>query len=200
MATDVGKFQKRKNIIWYINWKRDASRGNSQGSTIVSCKILFFVNPCSNMIEMKTFVSHGTILQNEISPIEWKNQNIFDTNTLGGSLSTSLETKGYWENVLTKTKRCLHWTVYTENLEDDNSGRCLLEVSETAAVIEFLVVFLRIQRKSVKEDACKGYDGTGEPVVFDLCVKLQTNGFHEFIYNVLNFVADRSCTADGGLL
>ena len=36
-----------------------------------------FVNPCSNMIEMKTCVSNGTILQNKISPIECQNQNIF---------------------------------------------------------------------------------------------------------------------------
>ena len=54
MATDMGKLQKRKNIIRPIIWKRDASKGGSQGSTIVSCEILIFVNPCSNMIEMKT--------------------------------------------------------------------------------------------------------------------------------------------------
>ena len=68
---------------------------NSQGYTIVSCEILIFVNPCLYMIEMKTFVSNGTILQNKISPIEWRNQNIFDTNKIGGSLSISLETKDH---------------------------------------------------------------------------------------------------------
>ena len=59
---------------------------------IVSCEILIFVNPCSNMIEMKMFVLNGTTLQNKISPIERHNQNIFITNKIGGSLSTSLET------------------------------------------------------------------------------------------------------------
>ena len=44
---------------------------------IVSCEIMFFVNVCSNMIEMKMFVKNGTILQNKISPIECQNQNIF---------------------------------------------------------------------------------------------------------------------------
>ena len=34
---------------------------------IVSCEIMFFVNVCSNMIEMKMFVLTGTILQNKIS-------------------------------------------------------------------------------------------------------------------------------------
>ena len=59
---------------------------------IVSCEILIFVNPRSNTIEMKMFVSNGTILQNKISPIECQKQNIFDTNKIGGSLSISLET------------------------------------------------------------------------------------------------------------
>ena len=59
---------------------------------IVSCEILIFVNPCSNMIEMKTFVSNGTILQDKISPIGCQNQNIFITDKIGGFLSTSLET------------------------------------------------------------------------------------------------------------
>ena len=38
-------------------------------------------------------------------------------------------------------------------------------------------VFFTIQRKSMKEDACKDYDRTGQPVVFDLWEKPQTNGF-----------------------
>ena len=48
-------------------------------SMIVSCEITFFVNVCSNMIEMKMFVVNGTILQNKISLIECQNQNIFIT-------------------------------------------------------------------------------------------------------------------------
>ena len=58
----------------------------------VSCEILIFVNVFSNMIEMKMFVSSGTILQNKISPIECQNQKNFDTDKIGGSLSISLET------------------------------------------------------------------------------------------------------------
>ena len=42
MATDMGKLQKRKNIIWSIIRKRDASKEDSQGSMIVSCEIMFF--------------------------------------------------------------------------------------------------------------------------------------------------------------
>ena len=47
---------------------------------IVSCEIMIFANVCSNMIEMKKFVSNGTI------------QNICITDKIGGSLSKSLET------------------------------------------------------------------------------------------------------------
>ena len=67
MATDMGKLQKRKSIINPIIWKSDASRGNSQRFTIVSWKILNFVHPSSNMIEMKKFVSKWTILRTRIS-------------------------------------------------------------------------------------------------------------------------------------
>ena len=126
MATNMEKLKKRKNIIKPIIWKRGASRSISKGSTIVSCEMMIFVNVCSNMLEMKMFVLNGTILQNKISPIECQNQNIFDTDKIGGSLSISLETLAdHWEKVLISTKHCLHWTVYTENLEDNNSGPCL---------------------------------------------------------------------------
>ena len=47
----------------------------------------------------------------------------WDTNSIGGSLSISLETLAdHWETVLTSTERCLHETVYTKNLENDNSA------------------------------------------------------------------------------
>ena len=64
-----GKTPEKKEYHLVHNLKRDASRGRSQGSTIVSCEILIFVNPCSSMIEMKTFLSSETILQNKISLI-----------------------------------------------------------------------------------------------------------------------------------
>ena len=46
----------------------------------------------------------------------------------------------------------------------------------------------------------KRYDRTGKPVVFRLWIKPHTNDFHEFVFNVLSFVAIGSFTADGGLL
>ena len=52
-----GKTPEKKEYHLAHNLQRNASRRNSQEFTIVSCKILIFVNPCSNMIEMKTFVS-----------------------------------------------------------------------------------------------------------------------------------------------
>ena len=76
---------------------------------IVSCEIMILANVCPNMLAMKKFVSKGTILQNKISPIECQNQNIFNKDKIGGSLSRSLETLAdHLENVLTLTKRCLH--------------------------------------------------------------------------------------------
>ena len=48
------------------------------------------------MIEMKMFVSKGTILQNKISPVEWQNQNIFITDKIGGSFNKSGD-QDHWE-------------------------------------------------------------------------------------------------------
>ena len=118
-----GKTPEKKENHLPIIWKRDASKENSQGSMIVSCEIMFSVSVWSKTIEMKMFVVIGTILKNKITPIECRNQNTFTTGKVGGSLSTSPETQqNRWENVLSSTKRCLHSTVYTEKLEDDNSG------------------------------------------------------------------------------
>ena len=79
MATDTGKLRKRKNIIKPIICKRCASRRVPRRSTFSFRSIPNFLHTSVNMIEMKTFVSKGTILQNKISPVDWQNQNIFDT-------------------------------------------------------------------------------------------------------------------------
>ena len=92
MATDMGKHQKRTNIIWPIICKRDVLRKVIKGSTIVSCEIMLSVNGCSKTFEMKMFVVNGTILQNKMTPIECHNQNTFTKGKIGGSPSLSLET------------------------------------------------------------------------------------------------------------
>ena len=59
------------------------------------------------------------------------------------------------------------------------------------------MVFIRIQRKSMKEDACKGLRSNGAtrcPQIF--CENFRRMAFTSLFY----FVAGRSFTADGGLL
>ena len=56
------------------------------------------------------------------------------------------------------------------------------------------MVFIGIQRK--KRTHAKIYDRTVKHLVFDLWVKPQTNGFHEFVL----LFSIGSFTADGGLL
>ena len=65
-----GKTPEKKEHHLVLICKRDASRGNSHGFTIVSYENVIFVNLCSNMIEMERFVSNTTILQDKISLIE----------------------------------------------------------------------------------------------------------------------------------
>ena len=62
---------------------------------------------------------------------------------------------------------------------------------------EFLVVFLRIQRKSIREDASKGLRSNGATRCLQNCGEnLRQMDFMSSFY----FVTDRSCTAEGGLL
>ena len=101
-----GKTPQKKEYHQAHNLKRDVSRSVPKESTIAFWKIFNFVHPSSNMMEMK-FISKWMILQTRIPLFKWRNQNIFDTNRIGGSLSRSLETLDHWEIVPTSTKRCL---------------------------------------------------------------------------------------------
>ena len=65
------------------------------------------------------------------------------------------------------------------------------------ATERILVVFLRIQRKSIKEDACKGLRSNGATrYLQNFGENLRRMAF----MNSFHFVTDRSFTADGGLL
>ena len=60
-----------------------------------------------------------------------------------------------------------------------------------------LVIFLRIQRKSRQEDACKGLRLNGATrYLQNFGENLRRKAFTNLFY----FVTDRSFTADGGLL
>ena len=108
MAIDVGRLKNKETIILPIIWERDASRGFMKGFTIVSWKILNFVNLNSNMIELKKSVSRWTRSRRSISPITWRKQNTFDTERIGGFLSIILAKPDQWEIVLTSTMRWPH--------------------------------------------------------------------------------------------
>ena len=122
MATDMGKLQNKEISMLPIIWERNALRGIFKGCTIVVWTILNFVH--LNMIEMKRSVSRWMSLRKKISAIIWRKQNIFDTEGMGGFLSTIPEHLDHWKIVLTSTRRCPHYTIYTKNLENDNSGQC----------------------------------------------------------------------------
>ena len=208
MATVLGKLQKTKNIILSITWKRDASKESSQGSMFVSCEIMFSANGCSKTIEMKMFAVNGTILQKKITPIECQNQNTFTTGKIGGSPSISQEHYRTNETTFWLQPSVVYIEPFTpRSWRKTTQAHALLEVPAMETGIEFflhmvameriLVVFLRIQRKSIKEDGCKGLRSNG-------ATRCSQN-FGEYlrrmgVTNSLYFVTDRSFTADGGLL
>ena len=106
-----------------IIWEREASRGIFKGSTIVLWTILNFVHLNSNMIEMKRSVSRWTSLRKKISATIWRKQNTFDTEGIGGFFSIMTEHLDDWKIVLTSTRRYPHYTIYTKNMENDNSDQ-----------------------------------------------------------------------------
>ena len=63
-----GKTHENKEYHQAHNLKKRCIKKSSQRSTIVSCEILIFVNPCSNMIEMKTFRLEPSVVY--IKPLE----------------------------------------------------------------------------------------------------------------------------------
>ena len=153
-----GKTIQKKEYHQAHNLKRDASRSILKGSTIASWKILNFVHPSSNMIEMKKFVSKWTILRTRISLITWQNQKI--------SIQTELVhlSQQFWKHwtkrsvVYIKPSTPRIWRTTTQ-------AHAILEVSILAPIIEFffqlvamewfLVELIIIQRKSTNELTCK---------------------------------------------
>ena len=208
MATDMGNFQKTKDIIWPITWKRDAKRGATKESMIDSCEIMFSASEWFNTVEMKKFVVHGMFLQNNITPIICQKQNSSTTGKIGGSLSISRETTpNQWETFLFQTSVVYLRTFTPRSWRRPTRARSFLEVQTMETGIEFflhlvameriLVVFLRIQRKSIKEDASKGLWSNGAiRCLQNFGENLRRMAFKNSFY----FVTDRSFTADGGLL
>ena len=89
MATDMGKSQETKNIIWLTNKKRNAKRKSSKESMTDSYEIMNSVSERLNIIESEMFVVNGTILQMKITPIICQKKNTSTTRTNGGSIPIS---------------------------------------------------------------------------------------------------------------
>ena len=119
MATDIGKLQKRKYIIWIHSLKKRCIKRQFTG---IHDRFLRDSDFRKSMLEHDRD-EDVCLTWDDLAEQDFtyrKNQNIFETNKIGGSLSISLESNDHGENVLTSTKRCLHQTVHTENLEDNN--------------------------------------------------------------------------------
>ena len=70
----------------------------------------------------------------------------FDAEGIGGFLSIMTEHLDDWKIVLTSTRRCPHYTIYTKNLENDNSGQCHSGSIILAAIIEFFLQLVAMER------------------------------------------------------
>ena len=119
---------------------------------IVSCEIIFSVNGCSKTVEMKMFVVNGTISESEY--FQYRQYWWISLNKSGNRTNE----KTFWLQpsvVYIEPFTPRSWRTTTQT-------RAQLEVQTMEIVVKFflhlvaieriLVVFLRIQRKSTKED------------------------------------------------
>ena len=129
-----------------------------------------------------------TIFQNKISPIECQNQNIFTTDNWWISLNKSGDTGGPL-----RSRSDFNQALSTSNrLKRESGGQKLRSMPHwkyqqwfflhLVAIESILVVFLRIQRKSMKKGCMQRFSiERSNPLSTDLWVKPQTNVFHEII-------------------
>ena len=140
-----------------------------QESMIVSCEIISSVGERLKTVEMKKFVVHGTFLQmKKITLVEISESEYFHYRPNWWISHYRTKKKTFWVQpsiVYSKPFTPISWRTTTQT-------HAPLEVQRMEIVVEFflhlvameriLVVFLRIQRKSTKED----YDRTERPVVY----------------------------------
>ena len=185
MAIDLGRLKNKKTIIFPVIWERDASRKALKGFTIDSRKISNFVNLNSNMIELKKSASRWTRTRRKISPIEWRKMSTFDfKKNWWISLNNSgkagpVRDRSDFNDALTSK------TVYTKNLEKNNSGQFNSGNTSNGTHLRVLHpaggngTFPGGAHDNKKESPrmslhAKRHDGTERPVVCRLWTKPQT--------------------------
>ena len=144
-------------------------KGTSKESIIDSCEIMFSVNGWSKTVEMKMFVVNGTILQEQdftyrMSEPEYfyYRQNWWISLNKSGSNTQPVRKRSDFNQALSTLNR-LHreaggqqlWPMpYWKYQQPIPTG---IEFFLQLVTMErILVIFLRIQRKTMREDACKG--------------------------------------------
>ena len=130
MATAMGKSQETKNIIWLIDWRKNAKRKSSKEFMTDSNEIMSSVFEWLNIIEMKKFADDGMFLQLKITLVTCQKKNTSTTRTNGGSIPISrVLTPYHWEIVRISSKRCLPWNAFYKKLEKNHT--CLLIPTST---------------------------------------------------------------------
>ena len=131
MATDMGKSQETKNIIWLTNWRRNAKRKSSKESMTDSYEIMNSVSEWLNTIEMKKFCRRWDVVADEDHTYHLSEERILllQEQMVAPFPISLVLTPYHWEDVLISNKRCLPWKVYTKKLEKNNT--CLLILTST---------------------------------------------------------------------
>ena len=167
MATEIGKLQKAKNLLWPIISKKEMHQEEiDKDSRSFLSRFWFSQSHARTWSRWRSLYQMGRSCRKRFHSLTWRNQNIFDANKI---VDLSRWVWRHW----TIEKSCwlqpsvVYIKPFTPRIwRTSTQAHALLEVSGTATVIEFffhlvamewiLVVFPRIQRTSMKEDVCKG--------------------------------------------
>ena len=122
MATDMGKLQKKRNYHIAHNLRK---RCIKRRFTWIHVRFLNDPEFRASQLEhdrIEGLFPDGRACAKKFS--HHMTQAEYFRSRIGGSLSIILEDPDYWKIVLTSTMRWPQQTVYTKNLENDNSGQC----------------------------------------------------------------------------
>ena len=167
MAPDMGKLQKNKEYHLANNLKKRCIKREFTGIHDRFLRDHFFrERMLENSRDEEVCRAWDVLADEDHTYYMAESEYFYYRNKWWISLNKSGNDTQPVRNVLTSTKRCLHETVYTKKLVDDNSGPYLTGSTNNGnrrrvlPPLGGMVVFLRIQRESTKEE----YDRTVRPV------------------------------------
>ena len=185
------KLQNKATIILPITWEKMHQKEFSRDPRSLVERSWISCISTRTWSKWRGLYPDGRSYAKKISPIIWRKQNTFDTQRIGGSLNNPckigpLRIRSDINDALTT------WTIYTKNLENNNSGQCHSGKYQrwhqswisSSSCWQWSDSWWSLHNNSKKlhtSSRAKQHDRTGGPVVCSLFTKLRRVDFQEFL-------------------